>query len=116
LRTCEDSVFRNRSRPCLQHQIGRCSAPCVGLVGTREYDATVRRAALLLEGRSSELVDELGQAMEAASARLEFEQAAQLRDQIAAIRRIQARQYVEGEQVEMDVLACVMEQGTACVL
>ncbi|WP_295361473.1 excinuclease ABC subunit UvrC [Arenimonas sp.] len=116
LRTCEDSVFRNRSRPCLQHQIGRCSAPCVGLVPTREYDATVRRAALFLEGRSSELVDELGKAMEAASARIEFEQAAQLRDQIAAIRRVQARQYVEGEQVEMDVLACVMEQGTACVL
>ena len=116
LRTCEDSVFRNRSRPCLQHQIGRCSAPCVGLVPTREYDATVRRAALFLEGRSSELVDELGKAMESASARLEFEQAAQLRDQIAAIRRVQARQYVEGEQVEMDVLACAMEQGTACVL
>ena len=116
LRTCEDSVFRNRSRPCLQHQIGRCSAPCVGLVATREYDATVRRAALLLEGRSSELVDELGRAMEAASARLEFEQAAQLRDQIAAIRRVQARQYVEGEQVEMDVLACVVGQGAACVL
>ena len=116
LRSCEDSVFRNRSRPCLQHQIGRCSAPCVGLVPTREYDATVRRAALFLEGRSTELVDELGQAMEAASARLEFEQAAQLRDQIAAIRRIQARQYVEGEQVEMDVLACVLDRGQACVL
>lgn len=116
LRSCEDSVFRNRSRPCLQHQIGRCSAPCVGLVPTREYDATVRRAALFLEGRSTELVDELGQAMEAASARLEFEQAALLRDQIAAIRRIQARQYVEGEQVEMDVLACVLDRGQACVL
>ncbi|KFL37816.1 excinuclease ABC subunit UvrC [Arenimonas donghaensis] len=116
LRSCEDSVFRNRSRPCLQHQIGRCSAPCVGLVPTREYDATVRRAALFLEGRSTELVDELGQAMESASARLEFEQAAQLRDQIAAVRRIQARQYVEGEQVEMDVLACVLERGQACVL
>lgn len=116
LRSCEDSIFRNRSRPCLQHQIGRCSAPCVGLVPTREYDATVRRAALFLEGRSTELVDELGQAMEAASGRLEFEQAAQLRDQIAAIRRVQARQYVEGEQVEMDVLACVLERGQACVL
>src|SRR5690606_13893464 len=116
LRSCEDSIFRNRSRPCLQHQIGRCSAPCVGLVPTREYDAIVRRAALFLEGRSTELVDEMGQAMESASGRLEFEQAAQLRDQIAAIRRVQARQYVEGEQVEMDVLACVMEQGTACVL
>ncbi|MFY2764789.1 excinuclease ABC subunit UvrC [Arenimonas sp. MALMAid1274] len=116
LRSCEDSVFRNRSRPCLQHQIGRCSAPCVGLVATRDYDATVRRAALFLEGRSTELVGELGRAMEEASHRLQFEQAAQLRDQIAGIRKIQARQYVEGEQVEMDVLACVMDQGQACVL
>jgi excinuclease ABC subunit C len=116
LRSCEDSVFRNRSRPCLQHQIGRCSAPCVGLVPTRDYDATVRRAVLFLEGRSTELVDELGRAMEEASQRLEFEQAAVLRDQIAGIRKIQARQYVEGEQVEMDVLALAMDQGAACVL
>ena len=116
LRSCADSVFRNRSRPCLQHQIGRCSAPCVGLVPTREYDATVRRAGLFLEGRSGELVDELGRAMEEASQRLQYEQAAQLRDQIAGVRKIQARQYVEGEQVEMDVLAGVMEQGIACVL
>ncbi len=116
LRTCEDTVFRNRSRPCLQHQIGRCTAPCVGLVTPRDYDATVRRAALFLDGRSNELVDELVRAMEEASGRLEFELAAQLRDQVAAIRRVQARQYVEGEQVDMDVLACVMAQGSACVL
>ena len=116
LRTCEDSVFRNRSRPCLQHQIGRCSAPCVGFIATRDYDASVRRANLFLEGRSTELVDELGKSMEAASTRLDFEQAAQLRDTIAGIRKIQAKQYVEGEQVEMDVLACVMGQGVACVM
>jgi excinuclease ABC subunit C len=116
LRSCADSVFRNRSRPCLQHQIGRCSAPCVGLVPTRDYDATVRRAALFLEGRSGELVDELGRAMEEAAHRMQYEQAAQLRDQIAGIRKIQARQYVEGEQVDMDVLACTVEQGLACVL
>ena len=116
LRSCEDSVFRNRSRPCLQHQIGRCSAPCVGLVATREYAAAVRRAGLFLDGRSDELVGELAQSMETASARLDFEQAAALRDQVAGIRKIQARQYVEGEQAEMDVLACAMEQGTACVL
>ena len=72
LRSCEDSVFRNRSRPCLQHQIGRCSAPCVGLVATRDYDATVRRAAMFLDGRSNELVDELTRSMEQASHRLEF--------------------------------------------
>ncbi len=116
LRTCEDSVFRNRSRPCLQHQIGRCSAPCVGFIATREYDASVRRAALFLEGRSNELVDELTRSMDAASARLEFEQAAQLRDAITGVRKVQARQYVEGEQVEMDVLACAMTPGAACVL
>ena len=116
LRTCEDSVFRNRSRPCLQHQIGRCSAPCVGFIATREYDASVRRATLFLEGRSGELVDDLTGSMDAASGRLEFEQAAQYRDTIAGIRKVQARQYVEGEQVEMDVLACALGQGAACVL
>jgi excinuclease ABC subunit C len=109
-------VFRNRSRPCLQHQIGRCSAPCVGFIATREYDASVRRATLFLEGRSGELVDDLTRSMDAASARLEFEQAAQYRDTIAGIRKVQARQYVEGEQVEMDVLACAIGQGAACVL
>ncbi len=116
LRTCEDSVFRNRSRPCLQHQIGRCSAPCVGFIATREYDASVNRAALFLEGRSTELVDDLTRSMEAASLRLDFEQAASLRDAITGIRKVQARQYVEGEQVEMDVLACALSPGAACVL
>lgn len=116
LRSCEDSVFRNRSRPCLQYQIGRCSAPCVGLISPRDYDASVRRAVLFLEGRSGELVDDLTRDMEAASLRLDFEQAATVRDQIAGIRQIQARQYVEGESVEMDVLACSVAQGRACVL
>ncbi len=116
LRTCEDAVFRNRSRPCLQHQIGRCSAPCVGLVGTREYDADIKRAILFLSGRSNELVDELAFAMDSASQRLEFEAAAALRDSIAGIRAIQAKQYVEGEQVDMDVLAAALEAGSACVL
>ena len=116
LRTCEDAVFRNRSRPCLQHQIGRCSAPCVGLIGTREYDADIKRSVMFLSGRSKELVDDLTVAMDAASQRLEFEAAVILRDTIAGIRAIQAKQYVEGEQVDMDVLAAVLEGGTACVL
>ncbi len=116
LRTCEDSVFRNRSRPCLQHQIGRCSAPCVGFIAPRDYDASVRRAGLFLDGRSSELVDELARSMEAASGRLDFEQAAQMRDTIAGIRKVQAKQYVEGDQVDMDVLACVLGPGAACVM
>jgi excinuclease ABC subunit C len=110
-------VFRNRSRPCLQHQIGRCSAPCVGLVAPRDYDADVRRAALFLDGRGDELVDEMARAMEQASERLDFEQAAVLRDQVAGIRGLQARQYVEsGAHADMDVLACVASREAACVL
>jgi excinuclease ABC subunit C len=117
LRSCEDSVFRNRSRPCLQHQIGRCSAPCVGLVAPRDYDADVRRASLFLDGRSDELMEEMARSMEQASERLDFEQAALLRDRIAGIRSLQARQYVSsGEHADMDVLACVAGRDGACVL
>jgi excinuclease ABC subunit C len=116
LRSCEDSVFRNRSRPCLQYQIGRCSGPCVGLVEARDYADAVRRAALFLDGRSDELNEELGQAMEVASGRLDFEEAARLRDMIATLRRIQARQYVDGKAAELDVLAVAMQGSIACVL
>ncbi|MBS0213948.1 MAG: excinuclease ABC subunit UvrC [Proteobacteria bacterium] len=116
LRTCEDSVFRNRSRPCLQYQIGRCSAPCVGLIDAAAYAASVHQATLFLEGRSDALADELTAQMERASATQAFEEAARLRDLLAAIRKIQARQYVDGHAVEMDVLACELSQGVACVL
>jgi excinuclease ABC subunit C len=116
LRTCEDSVFRNRSRPCLQHQIGRCSAPCVGFIEPRRYDDSVRQAGLFLEGRSDALMKELAAGMEQASAALAFEEAARLRDLVAAIRNVQARQYVDGEAVEMDVLACELAHGVSCVL
>ena len=116
LRTCENAVFRNRSRPCLQHQIGRCTAPCVGLISPRDYDASIKRASMFLQGRSNELVDDLTRAMDEASQRLEFEHAASLRDTIAGIRKVQAKQYVEGEQVDMDVVAVVMDGGLACVM
>lgn len=116
LRSCEDSVFRNRSRPCLQHQIGRCSAPCVGRVSEADYSAAVRRAVLFLEGHSDEIVDELASDMERASERLEFEEAARLRDRIAELRGIQSRQYVDGERVDMDVLGCVVQAGGSCVV
>jgi excinuclease ABC subunit C len=116
LRSCEDSVFRNRSRPCLQYQIGRCSAPCVGLVDERDYAEAVRRAGLFLDGRSQELGDELAAAMQAASDALEFEQAARLRDLIATIRKLQARQYVDGRNADLDVLAVAMQGAAACVL
>ena len=116
LRSCEDSVFRNRSRPCLQHQIGRCSAPCVGLVEAGEYAEAVRRAGLFLDGRSGELGDELTAAMQVASEALEFEQAARLRDLITTIRKLQARQYVDGRNADLDVLAVAMQGASACVL
>ncbi|TXH63660.1 MAG: excinuclease ABC subunit UvrC [Thermomonas sp.] len=116
LRSCEDSVFRNRSRPCLQHQIGRCSAPCVGLVDAGEYADAVRRAGLFLDGRSGELGDELAAAMQRASDALEFEQAARLRDLIATIRKLQARQFVDGRNADLDVLAVAMQGASACVL
>ena len=116
LRSCEDSVFRNRSRPCLQHQIGRCSAPCVGLVRAEDYAESVRQAGLFLEGRSDELTGELTRAMEAASEALAFERAAALRDQIAMIRRLQTRQFVDGAAAELDVLAVAMQGAQACVM
>ncbi|MFT3762068.1 MAG: excinuclease ABC subunit UvrC [Pseudoxanthomonas sp.] len=116
IRNCEDSVFRNRTRPCLQYQIGRCTAPCVGLVDEAEYAESVRRAVLMLDGRSDELTGELTAQMEQASERLEFEQAARLRDLVASIRSLQARQYVDGHAADLDVLACAMQGSAACVL
>ena len=116
LRSCEDSVFKNRSRPCLQHQIGRCSAPCVGLVDADDYANAVRRAGLFLDGRSEELGDELTAAMQRASDELEFEAAARLRDLIATIRKLQTRQYVDGRNADLDVLAVAMQGASACVL
>jgi len=116
LRSCEDSVFRNRSRPCLQYQIGRCSAPCVELVAQSDYDEAVRRAALFLEGKSDQLADELMQAMQQASDALEFERAARLRDLVASLRSMQNRQYVDGRAADLDVLACATQGASACVL
>jgi len=115
VRQCENSYFRNRSRPCLQYQIKRCSAPCVGLIGADEYRESVRHAAMFLDGKSSEVVEELGAGMERASAQLEFERAAQLRDQVATLKRIQAQHYVQGASADLDVLACRIKSGVACV-
>ncbi|GAB2516896.1 excinuclease ABC subunit UvrC [Lysobacter humi (ex Lee et al. 2017)] len=116
LRSCEDSVFRNRSRPCLQFQIGRCSAPCVDLVSGEEYARSVRRAMLMLEGRSDELTAELTRGMEQASENLDFEEAARLRDLVSSIRTLQARQYVDGRAADLDVLAIAMQGVHACVV
>ncbi len=115
LRQCEDSVFRNRSRPCLQYQIKRCSAPCVGLIEQDRYAADVRHAVMFLQGRTGDVVAELTRQMEEASAALEFERAALWRDEIGRIRQLQARQFVSGGEVDADILACEIQDGLACV-
>ncbi len=115
LRSCEDSVFRNRRRPCLQYQIGRCSAPCVGYISAQDYRRHVGYVEMFLEGRSDAIVNDLGTAMERASQHLEFESAAILRDQIQALRSLQSRNYVNGASVDMDVIAARIEGDVACV-
>lgn len=115
LRQCEDSFFRNRSRPCLQYQIGRCSGPCVGLIGEAEYAQSVRHARQFLEGRSSELLKELADAMDSASATLDFERAAVLRDQIRALQAVREKQFIESGDGSVDVIAAAAGTGAACV-
>ncbi len=112
IRQCEDSFFSNRTRPCLQHQIKRCSAPCVGLISPDEYRRDVKHAMLFLEGRDKRVLNDLADRMEAASAAKDYEQAAQLRDQIAAIKSLHARQSITGEQaVTIDAIAVSEHQG-----
>lgn len=115
VRQCEDSYFKNRTRPCLQYQIKRCKAPCVGLVSPEEYAEDVRHSAMFLEGRSNLLADELSTAMEKAAAELDFERAAELRDQIALLRRVQDQQSMEGGSGDVDVVAAMVSPGGACV-
>ena len=115
VRQCEDSYFRNRTRPCLQYQIKRCKGPCVGLVSPEEYAEDVRHSAMFLEGRSNVLADELTAAMEKAAGALDFERAAQLRDQIALLRRVQDQQSMEGGSGDVDVVAAMVSPGGACV-
>ncbi len=112
IRNCRDTFFANRSRPCLQHQIGRCSAPCVGLIDRAAYAQDIAAAVKVLEGRGEEVNAELQAHMEAAAERLEYERAAQIRDQLAALQRLQLQQIVtaEGER-DVDVFAITGEGG-----
>ena len=116
LRTCEDSVFNNRSRPCLLHQIQRCTAPCVDLIDPEAYRADVHHAALLMQGRDSQVMDEITHKMQEAAENLRYEEAALYRDQIGALRRVQEKQYVEsGSGADTDIVACYEKQGMVCV-
>lgn len=116
IRTCQDTVFGNRSRPCLLHQIQRCTAPCVGLIDAASYARDVADAALFLEGKEDEVLRGLTERMEAAASRYEYEQAAVLRDQIQALRRVREKQFIDrGEGVDTDVVACVTAAGMLVV-
>lgn len=117
LRTCEDSVFRHRSRPCLLGQIGRCTAPCCGLVTREEYAEDCRRAERFLTGRSNEVLEDLEGRMWAASEEWRFEEAARLRDRIAALTQMRHRQAVEttGGDVDADVISVAAARGVVCV-
>jgi excinuclease ABC subunit C len=116
LRTCEDTVFENRSRPCLLHQIHRCTAPCTGLIAAEPYAEDVANAMLFLEGREDDVIGRLNEKMNAASEAKHYEQAAIYRDQVRALSRVQVRQYVESNRgVDADVVACAIEGGIACV-
>ncbi|KOR30560.1 excinuclease ABC subunit C [Achromatium sp. WMS2] len=115
VRQCNEIWYRNRSRPCLQYQIQRCTGPCVGLVGAEHYAEQVANSILFLEGRANQIIDNLVHNMELAAAKLEYEQAAKLRDQIVDLRRIYTRQHIAGEKGDLDILALVIDNNIACI-
>lgn len=115
LRQCSNQFFANRSRPCLQYQIFRCSGPCVGYISREDYALKVDQVVQFLNGDSAGLQADLIKQMDSAAKRLAFEEAATLRDQIGALNKIQARQAVEGEQGDLDLLGFAASEGRACV-
>ncbi|MCV6613128.1 MAG: excinuclease ABC subunit UvrC [Amphritea sp.] len=115
IRQCEDSFFKNRSRPCLQYQIKRCSGPCVGIPDADAYQTDIRHAMMFLEGKNSTIMTELAQQMESASERLDFENAAIYRDQISSLQQVQEQQYVSGQSGNADVIGCAIQSGAVCM-
>ncbi|HHU0744451.1 excinuclease ABC subunit UvrC [Serratia marcescens] len=116
IRQCENSVYRNRSRPCLQYQIGRCLGPCVaGLVSEEEYRQQVDYVRLFLSGKDQQVLHQLIERMEEASKLLNFEEAARIRDQIQAVRRVTERQFVSGDSDDLDVIGVAFDAGMACL-
>jgi excinuclease ABC subunit C len=117
IRTCENSVFNNRTRPCLLHQINRCTAPCVKLISATDYQTDIRNTVLLLQGRHQEVEQTLAAAMERAAEAQHYEQAAVLRDQLRALHTVQQKQFVEstGGATDADIIALAMHNGMVCV-
>lgn len=115
VRQCEDSVFNNRSRPCLQYQIKRCTAPCVEFISKEDYANDLRHTSMFLTGNSQELMAELADQMDRAAQNLDFERAAQFRDQITFLRSIQSQQVIEEGNGDIDVIALVARPNALCV-
>jgi excinuclease ABC subunit C len=115
VRQCEDTYFANRSRPCLQYQIKRCSGPCVKLIPPEDYRNDIEHALMFLAGRSQEVIEILVRQMEQTAARLDFERAAQLRDQIAKLQRVQAEQHITADAGDFDIVVCRTRDGIGCV-
>jgi len=115
VRQCEDSVFQNRTRPCLQYQIERCTAPCVGLIDKPGYAQDVENTILFLEGKGGLVIEQLIVKMEQAAAALQFERAAQYRDQIAKLRAVLEKNFVHGERGDVDIIACATKANMACI-
>ncbi len=115
VRQCEDNFFNSRTRPCLQYQIKRCSAPCVGQVDHSEYLNDVQHAIQFLEGQANKVIEALIERMESSARQLNFERAASYRDQIQTLRQISERQYVSGERGDLDIVACALEHEVACI-
>lgn len=116
VRQCEDAFFRNRTRPCLQYQIKRCSGPCCDLISKDDYADDVAHATMFLTGKNRAVIEDYANKMEQASSNLEFERAARYRDQITHLRKIQEQQYVVGQKGDFDVIAAVLSSGGICVL
>ena len=115
VRQCEDSFFKNRSRPCLQYQINRCTGPCVDMTSQEDYDLNVDLTRQYLEGKSEKIMKQLERDMEIASTEMKFEQAAEKRDQIKALRQVQSQQVIEKGRGVIDVIAASIEKGQACI-
>lgn len=115
IRQCEDSFFRNRSRPCLQYQIKRCTAPCVGLIDEKTYRQDVEQSVMLLEGKTRQVTDMLVERMDEAAHNLDYETAATYRDRIQLLRKVYDKQYVSGEKGNFDIVACELKENMSCV-
>jgi excinuclease ABC subunit C len=114
LRLCEDSYFGNRTRPCLQHQIQRCTAPCVGLISATDYARDIEHAMLFLQGRNDAVTERIAERMEQAAGEQRYEHAAQYRDQLAKLKAVEAQQLVSRSSGDFDVIGLVFEQGIYC--